>query len=548
MTEQQMVQDPEQVLLDLNVEVNQLDSESWEILTTISKEDFVNVSLSFQKLRSIKTILSKSSGIPVEFLEFTDTQVTNITDDTVSTKITVRRSPPPSGSPKITFRSQMGNDKIEYKDMIADVVIYPMNEFGQYTTLEFIESCLKTHKVSPRLVKIENIEQGIKQSKFTRSVVNGIIGAQGTLPEPATDAKIQFYFELEPDPSKVNEFRTSRMVKADDLLCSKTLPVDGTKEGIDVHGATIPCSKALDFRVIGSNGAKTAQYGLSVTAAVDGFVLIDRTYKQQYTARGERSMLEKVTVSVVPPLELESSDAMSVVTDQPVYIKGDLVVGSIICATGDVIVMGNVQADTSIETTGNILIQGSVESSHLHSDQSIAVNGSVANSSVSAAATVSVNGNIDSSKVIGSTIRGKSATGSKFIAEKSITIEQMDMDEEATLNSIVMGLREFFEARIEENKESIQRAEGSLNRLTELFGQEVIDSALNGTIQVAFLKHVSTWRRRHSRAPLSYEEIELHKNLLSLVQPTKALIKTRKLENIALQKQMIRQEAELVPA
>ncbi|MGD9202760.1 MAG: FapA family protein, partial [Chitinispirillia bacterium] len=233
-------------------------------------------------------------------------------------------------------RDSYFNIRVAPNKMLVEADFYPSKGNGRSLSFGFIRSELLAKKILFGL-KVDVIKENIKIAEESGECLNNIIIAEGKEPVDGIDAEVTLNFSQEsviddfkilPD-GRVDYRKQARIqvVKKGELLAYITEPEKGI-EGKDVFGNTIE-AKDGDIRVLyaGTNVEKSRS-GLEFYAASDG-----------------QPVLNKNILNVFPhyhvPGDVDYSTG-NIEFEGNVTIKGNVLPGFEVKATGDILVMGNI--------------------------------------------------------------------------------------------------------------------------------------------------------------------------------------------------------------
>lgn len=230
------------------------------------------------------------------------------------------------------------NVSLRNQDLEAWVNVPLSGEGGQVKellTAEDVRKALKAKGVSTGILA-EEVEKIFKESLFDED----IMVAQGTLPQPGQNGKIEFNFRTERDFSPkedadgridFHEVSFLENVQKGQKLCRRIPPTNG-KSGRSLLGKEIKAPDGRDSKLpMGPNTEYSKSDGPDVLeASSDGCVTLNQSH----------------LVEVKPMLEIKGDVDFSTGN---INFNGTLVVG------------GDVKAGFSLEVTGDVEIGGSVE-------------------------------------------------------------------------------------------------------------------------------------------------------------------------------------------
>lgn len=179
-----------------------------------------------------------------------------------------------------------------------------------------------------------------------------ILIAEGRPPVPGRDATIEYLFLQKQAEEEKNPYRKgfSNSVEAGTVLAVKAPPTPG-ENGVDVFGRTIESTPGKDVPLLVGEGVELINNGTVAVAAVDGMPVL-KGRKEKY-------------LSVVPLKVVEGDVDIAtgnVFFHGNILIKGNVLDGFKVKATGDVEILGSViRAD--VYANGNVVVRQNIISS-----------------------------------------------------------------------------------------------------------------------------------------------------------------------------------------
>lgn len=290
------------------------------------------------------------------------------------------------------FASQeFGDYTISSDCMLAEAEFYPPFMDSPELSVEEIISDLE-HVGVKNGIKREVIEQFIKDKNYFEPM----IVAEGTLVRQGTDGFVEYKFntELKPTP-KVNEdgtvdFHTLENVnhvKKGDVL-AVLHPEDRGDAGYDLFGRAVLPKKVKHAKLRTGKNMKISEDGLRLIAETDGHV----------TLEGEKVFMSNV-------LELIDVDMSTGDIDYngDIYIKGNVLAGFTVKASGDISINGIVEGAT-IEAGGNITFNRGVQGM---TKAVIKAGGDVVTKFIESAKNVEIGGKLEADSILHSKVNVK---------------------------------------------------------------------------------------------------------------------------------------------
>lgn len=226
--------------------------------------------------------------------------------------------------------------------MTAYLMLYGKPD-GDYTYQE-IEAYLQEHHI---VFGIR--EKVIRKMISERQYYEEIIIARGTSPAKGKNGYFEFHFDTIPETKPIilpdgsvdyNKLGKIELAETGQLLATYHSAVPATN-GTDILGNTTPIEEAIDLSPLKGKGFVVTQNGLEYYASTEGKI----SYSE-----------EDHQLSITPIYTIDGNvDAAT----------GD------INFNGDVLVKGNVFANTTIHTTGTITVNGHVEIANLYAGKNV---------------------------------------------------------------------------------------------------------------------------------------------------------------------------------
>ncbi len=227
-------------------------------------------------------------------------------------------------------------------------------------SLSDVQSFLKLNGIVHGVVDDDTLQSFLEQPVDSEKPFKV---AEGTEPEPGSDAKITYYFAVDPltrsviQHSGCVEFSPpgeNLSVKAGDTLAEK-IGLKSPKPGMDVLGRQIPYAEVRDYPICCGEGAILAENGLKVVAEIDG--------QPDLTIGGKISVLSdlRITGDIEPaagPIRHSGNIIVSGSIKRGVTVKGgsltaNEIVGAEIDVSGKVSVANGI-IDTRIRAQSEI--------------------------------------------------------------------------------------------------------------------------------------------------------------------------------------------------
>jgi uncharacterized protein (DUF342 family) len=517
--------------------------DDWEIELFIPFDQVSDENLP-EKLKQVKDLISKKYNIPSYALQYKTLIQKEVTEQGVYTHLRIKRLAIDKGKPKFFFQSGISPSGIPYNDMVCYADLYPFDEFERELTEARIYSLLASEKVVRGFIDNDAVRRAITILRETGKPLLGFKIAQGIFPEAGKDAEVEFYFHARPSNENADEYISSRKVARGDMLCSKFLPSEGEKEGKTVRGRVVPPRKGLDVVLDPGKNVRINLEQNKLFADTEGLVVVRRTERSFITPAGEKIVPAKITVRIDPLLVIEAKDeVVELTTKDSVEIHGNLKIGSRIISSGEVHIEGNVNKETTIYAADDVVISGSVSQGNISSDKSVIAQYNVSGGRISAAENVVVKGVANNATIIGRQVYVDKIKGGRIVAGKSLTANEVGSDERGMSATICLATQDFLRNKITENIAFLRSAKGNLEKLKNLFGEDIVKEVMPLNTQQMLLKHLSRLRREGIKF-VPHNKINGYKQLLQSIEPLRRLIYEKELEDIRLNRQIRRSSKE----
>ena len=233
--------------------------------------------------------------------------------------------------------------------MTAYIRFYPPSNGGKVMTEREIRAELEREKITYGI-----LEPVIEKLKSGRQFCTNIPIAKGTMPVPAKDTVIEYYFNTKPlakpkvledgsvDFHALNLFSS---VSKGDLL-AKLTPHDPGRAGTDIYGKAIPQNRPKIRKLHYGRNITLSEDGTRITSDVDGNVTL-----------ADGTVFVSDTYSVAADVDASTGD---IEYEGNVTIPGTVRTGFTVRAKGDIEVNGVVEGATLI-AGGNIVIKRGVQ-------------------------------------------------------------------------------------------------------------------------------------------------------------------------------------------
>lgn len=518
--------------------------DSWVVEFRIPIGDLLDQKQLLLHLRSVKQEIASTQTTLEESLMFDCILRKTMVDECVDVVVRIKKRAIVKGAPTITLKEETSVAGVQYSNMTAHIDIFFYDEFEQQITHERLRRAIRSAGIVPELLDDDILNQKFLEVCDTQMPCRAIPVARGVLPETGNDAEVIFYFQAVSSSDNIEEMVSSRRVKKGDLLCRKVPPTLGATEGVNVLGQRLPPRSGLDIAIEAGTNVVLSLDGLDVVADAEGLVVVTRETRRIKFLGGLKEVPVTVKVKVDPVLKIVGNEIVDLSTPHAVEIVGNLCVGSKILSDSEVYVSGNVEEGASISAGDDVFVTGEVTKAIVTSQGNINTGSSVVESNIHAHGDVTIQGNAIGSSISGDAVNVGEVSGSKIIARQSVTLRQINADENSILSTICVGMQEFFVQRLRENQTFLESAHTNLERIRAVVGDEVFEKVTATNIQTMLMKVLS--RLRMDANPLKRKQVDIYRQLVETIPPTRALVvqKEQECREIALRLTEGAQESE----
>jgi hypothetical protein len=506
--------------------------DSWVVEFRIDVQELLDQQRLLHHLRGVKHVIASTQFVAESCLVFDGIVRKTRDNQWVDVVVRIKKKTIPKGNPTITFKEEIGPDGTPYSHMLALLSLYYIDEFESVITHDRIMKCIREANIQMTLVDLNLIECKLREVIESQLPCANIPIAHGVLPENGTDAEVEFFFHAIPEVNNLDVLYSSRRVQTGDLLCRKIPPAEGQRNGTNVMGNSLVPRPGLDIVLQAGANATCSLDGLEIVAEAEGVVVVSRANRKIAMLNGTKEFPESITVKVNPILKLDGNDIVDMITNSAVEITGNLRVGSRIITDSEVFISGDIERGASITASEDIIVKGDINGAKLSSQQNIYAGHNIFESGINAQGNVHIEGKIAQSTVIGDSVTAESASGSRILARKDVTLQRIDADVGNVMSTISVGMHDFFIQRLQENQQFLEAAKANLDRIKMVVGEDVIEQVNSTNVQMMLLRVLS---RLHIEAtPQTRQQINVYRKLIEAVPPTRALVEQKERECLEL--------------
>ena len=515
--------------------------DSWNVQFRIDVTELLDQALLLHHLRRIKHELAAESKIPETHMVFDGILKKERTEEYVDVVVRIKRHSFEKGDPNIHFKEGIAQDGTHYSKMCALMDLYYLDAFEKPIMLDRIERAIREANLALELIHQDIITAKLKEVLDTQTPNKDIEIAVGRFSDLGEDAEVEFYFQAVAEYGKTDEYYSSRRVRVGDILCRLTPATIGENKGMNVVGEEIAPRKGLDIELEAESGVTLSFDGTEAIAKDEGVVVISRLMRRVKTIHGAKEIPKKVKFRVNPVLKVEGDRVLDIETSKTVEVIGNLSMGSKILTNCEIYINGDVESGSLIAGT-DVIVEGEIRGSSVSSDTNVIVQGSVSDSDLKAKEQLIVKGHAKNSLLSGDEVIAGSISSSKVIAKTKAILDKIDADEDQVISTISVGMTDFFEQRIEENKKFIQRATEKLARIELVVGEDIMEHVTLTNVQNNLLKLLV--KNKVARGLESKRQAATLRKLLESIPAMREMVDQKEEENITLQKRFETEKGE----
>jgi len=274
--------------------------------------------------------------------------------------------------------------------------VHPPSQSGKTLTKEMVEKMLTDLGITYGINQ-NAIEQALKGSAAGGFPILNTVIAEGKVPEPGNNARIEFKFQTEKMVGTVDqksgaidykERQALQNVKTGQVLAIKVPATEG-KDGISVYGEVIHADAGIDEILVRGENVEVSDDGLVLTSAIDGVVVLTHRNKvevsKQFKVPGDVDY-STGNLSMDGTLDINGW----IRAGFHVQAKGNIVVGegiedAYVEAGADISVKGGIigSGEGEVRAGGNIIVRF-IENARVHANGNILIGNDIVRSAVSA--------------------------------------------------------------------------------------------------------------------------------------------------------------------
>ena len=500
-----------------SIKTTRTNESSWEVAAVLNKSDADDLSL-ISLLHTAKKQISAQYDLKLSSLKYLNLNKRQTESGDIDLSFSIMYQASTTGSSKVRTMSLNSSDGTEYKDMVAYLDLYPETPSGLKTSREDIYQLLSASQIPGNQVNEKVLAENIAELHQTGRPVKDICLIQGKYPSESRDAELKYYCNVK--KTSPQKFISADKIESGQLICRKTPPLRGASEGVNVKGIKIPPREPSDIELVAGKNVQSTEDDNEIVASTKGLLHIEQIISS------EANVQYKLIFNIETIEEYDGSKRLNITVDKPIEIKGGLKKGSKIVSQREVIISGDIEEEVSIQTMGSIFIEGSIIGADISSQKDIDGLQNVKSSKLTAEGKIVINGLAKNSILSGHEVIVNEACGCDITAGSKIEINDMTTNENGYIGSLRAGLKCHLDEIVEENKKFIEITSGSLYKLKNVFGEEIIDSLKSTNVAQLMIRHSENLKRMGFQITRD-EQKETLRKLLGTVNPLREMIRDR---------------------
>jgi uncharacterized protein (DUF342 family) len=505
----------------------------WKVKLCLPLEYVQGKQALFSKINQVKKQLAGMLELPPGLLEYGEVVSKEMKDDHLVVTLEISRKVVDSGPLAVHILPEISEYGVEFPDMIAAIDLYAVDLFGSLINVEKINSLVEKNRVARELVQWDVIQEGLERLLANYQPILGLVIARGEFPDPGEDAELIFPTVQGMSMEEISQDADKRRVRGGEVLVKKFGAKHGSKDGMNVRGEVVRSPTGGDIRIEAGRGTIINLKGTEITAQTDGLMTLEflsadaeNRDNSDISTRG----CQVVRVMVSPLKVIETDNPISVCTNSSIEVVGNVMSGSRIISSAEIIVKGDVEAKAVLESKEDIHVQGAVQGGSLTSQKNVYISDGVSGGEVTAKNRVRIDGMITGAKITGREVTSKGMQGGKVTAKEKIVVGKVEADENGQRPEIKIGIADFHENRVVENEKFIAFGNDNLTEMKQVFGEEIVEKVNSVNVKAMFLKHIKE-QRLASRITYKKNQIQAILQLLDSTSSIRELLTEKSKEN-----------------
>ncbi len=480
------------------------------------------------RLREAKQLITEESGVPSGQLELHEDLDWKPVADGISVDVSIVRKELERGRPVVHLRPSPNPSGISFDNMIAQIDLHCLDEFGVPITVGRIVQELGAAAVENGLCKLDRIERAVETVTENGNSIKDLIVAEGVFPADGVNAEFECSFYTSPEEAdNLDEFNRGRKVRKKDVICQKTSARRGEYPGRNVLGEETDFLTGQDFELVNGEGTDVSHYGNILTSTHEGLASIELENRRIVTSSGEETFPKRIVVTVNPVIQVSTSDiGTDLVVFDSVEVSGNLKSGQSIITKGEIFLSGNMEPDSTLRASGDIRVDGKINQGIISSDDSFICTGNVVDTLITVGGDVLIEGKSDGCKISGGKIKLNEVRGSSIIGGHKVTIQRISDEVGGEDTTIQVGRKELYKKEIEAYRGTIRSISPGLSKLKKLFGSDNLLDFHQSKVQQVLVQQLKRLRTSGDGST-SKENAKALRRLLESIHPMKEILEEK---------------------
>lgn len=468
-----------------------------------------------ERLQEVKSQVALKFGVATHLLKYTETIHREKTPDGLLVEIRIDKSDVPSGRPVIRIFPVRAPDGTVFSAMKVEADLFPYDEFDRLISRSIIEMHLNRKRVDLRCVNWDAVAEAISEMTLDSKPVQGLLIAEGEMPDLGKSSQITYTVTSDHEKFLNSAWIGVRPVSNGDHLVEASPAIPGLKTGRNVLGTELEPRQGIDTRLVAGEGVRASVQKRRLISASDGMLLFRRKGRDRRYIDRIHETPTVLTAEVAPTIVFQESQVFDLDLYDCACFYADIQANSRIQSQGALFIQGDIKQGTKIVCADSVRILGSVHKADISAEGHLCLVGNAADAVLRARLTLQTDGVLTDTSAIGMDVIAKSVDGGTVEALNPCILDS-DSGEMHSPASLSMNIRRFLEDQQKMNKAAIHEIQQSLQRISDLFGPDVVQRVEEGSVQRVLLD----WLRIHkesSAKQFSYKDVQELRMILELI-------------------------------
>ncbi len=507
--------------VDKKVKITKLGYERWQVSLLLGGERAYE-ELATDHLREVKAELTLQTGIPEEHLKYVRLLNRRETQQGLFVEMEIVKQDIRKGAPIFRIEPLEGPDGTSFSDMLLKADLFPYDEFEKPLTRELLEQRMVMKGIQLDFLDWAALGKALETLETTgRELINLTIG-QGIFPDSGENAVIEYALPVAEKNRALPSQVGIRRVRKGDLLIRRVPPTGGIRSGRNLFGRELAARHGRDVTLEAHAGTRFSSDACRIFAAIEGLSRFER-YEQTIRQQGKvKRFPARIRVSVESLGEVEGNQVLDLDYEGHLEVKGSLLSGSHLKATGVIIIHGDVERDCRVFSGDSVHIDGKILGSIVESygEPSSRSDGDEIHVMEKG---VYVQGEVRDSTITGQDVFLGEVKDSTIHALRKAVIEKVD-DSLGSKSEIIVNLREFLTHQQGDTVQTLQKMTDTLKRLVVLFGPKIVQAVDSTNIHQTLHQFLREQKGKGVPA-YSPQEIVSFRRMLELIPAFRDILK-----------------------